>query len=241
MEDESGDYAENFVGGGVEGGPPVKPRPRRPESYKRLLIEKKAERPGRLIITIDVEPKVAEVLYRLRGNSLLKKSLTKALSRLAGPKATKRVRDRTTYLTPQVPREIRDDLKARLKAAHRTDKTLPTTVTELLRKELEVAVEFASGKRKTKRRAGGKPVFRRPEKWAELKERGPVLLRLYEGHLARFSFDAGKAREAVATMIDGMGLSDSEFFSALMERTRDALPPLLATTNSEPTNPTADG
>lgn len=121
-----------------------------------------------------------------------------------------RPRKKTGYLQPQVPRSLLDRFKS-IAGTRRG--------TELLRRELEHWVSPISGKRK--RKGLGGPA-RRPPRSHELRDRGNKLLldakQRGKGAITRYSFDARELKHGVKTLADAMGMTDSEFLSALIER-----------------------
>ena len=129
----------------------------------------------------------------------------------------RRERDRKGELEPQIPRRLHDALKAKAAALG------PRKQTALVKAALGKWIDFGRKERLprlvTVRRNGKTIKKRRGFKRlnTKFKERGRMLAR--EPDLVRFTFNAGseEAREAIEDLLRDAALTQTEFFSALIE------------------------
>lgn len=145
-----------------------------------------------------------------------KTRLIKELSELLGQ--PKRERDRSGELEPQVPQRLRDQLKAKAGALGARKQTA------LIKAALRQWVDLRKGERRPRfvkvEKKGETVRERRGERRLSSRfiARGRALAS--EPDLVRFTFNAGseEAKDAILGLLEEAALTQTEFFSALIER-----------------------
>jgi hypothetical protein len=192
----------------------------------RRLKEARYKRGSRRVTFVAIlgSPKVAEAFCNVVNTKKHKRAISKilldAIEEIAGIDPERR--DRDLYLQPQVPRSLQDKFNklAREKGFG--------TGTKYLRYFIARWVSPNTGSRI--RRQTRPRRFRRPGNPDRFAAKGREIIRNEKeliGNdkertagkaLPRYAFDAGKSKAAIVEIAKEMGMTYSEFFSALMDR-----------------------